>query len=190
MKVKRSKAKFNKESTVITRVVACASIAMVGVANGRNIPVVFVEKDDNDRIHKLLSFHNNIRTGNCVSQWGMTEDNKYVALVLDFSNPLKEKIVVLFDVIKFGIVIDQILAFECLYLMIGTENSKLSNSLNDEKILLEIPNGSFGSEWDKIYRKEYSKFLKDKHNISLKVANEIFDKTRDEISVIKKIRLK
>lgn len=190
MKNKGTKMKFSSDSIIMTLVVASASVAIANFANGRNLPVVFVEPDANNKIDNLLAAHQKIDSGDCFSQWGVNDDGKTVSLIITFNNPIEEKILLMFDIVKFGIVVDQILFYECMYLMTGNKKSKLSTSLNKDKILLEIPKNSFEEEWNKVYKNTFAKHLQKTHKLSKKDAYEVFDKLRNEANTIQKIRIK
>ena len=170
-------------------VVSCSALTSVGIANGRTIPVAFVENDENNRIASTIDLHKQIKHGSCSTQWGITEDKKYVLLFLSFSLPTETSIVLFFDILKYGHVITHVIRMQCLYLMVGNEGSKLSENLDSPRVLIEIKNDDFLQEWNKIFKKEYTKYLKEKYNLSKKAAAEVFEKMTQEISIIEKLRL-
>ena len=172
-----------------TMVMACSTLTIQGVANGRTIPVIFVEKDDENKIETAINLHKNVKQGICSTQWGATEDNKYVLLFLKFSLPTETNIVLMFDILKHGYIVTHILKMQCLYLAMGDEGSKLSENMDAPKILIEVKNEEFLEEWYKIFQKEYTKHLRKKHGLSKKEAVDIFEKITKEISIIEKIRL-
>lgn len=184
------KNKKNKTEDIRTEVVASAAIANVGVANGRNIPVVIVEDDVDAKISNLIATHEAVVNGSCSSQWGMTEGNEYAILILSFSTPVEEKVILFFDVIKYGILVNQILYSKCMYLMTGDKETKFSQNLTSPRILLEVPCDDFEKEWKKIYKKEYVKHLKKEYKLPKKVAEEVFDEIHDQMDIIKKLRMK
>ena len=94
------KLNLQKISHTALKVEASAAVASAGIANGRNVPVVFVKSDENNRINNIISMHKTIKEGNCECSWGVTNDNKNAVLILDFKNPIEQKIVLLFDIIK------------------------------------------------------------------------------------------
>ena len=169
-------------------VVSCSTLTSVGIANGKTIPVIFVENDSENKIESSILLHQNVKQGMCSTQWGITDDSKY-ALFLEFSLPTENRIVLLFDILKHGYIVAHILRMQCMYLMIGTKGAKLSQHLNSPKLLIEVKNEDFLPEWNKIFKKEYTKHLKKKHKLSKKDASEIFDKITQEISIIEKMRL-
>lgn len=182
------KRKF-EDDEIITKVVSSATIASAGIANGRNIPVVIVESDNKNKINDLLKAHESVKNGNCASQFGFIEGYQYAMLILDFSLPIEITIVLLFDVIKQGITVDQILYSKCMYLMTGDEKTKFSLNMDKPRILLEITTEGFQPHWNKIYKKKYSKYLKKKYSVTKKDSEKLFDKIRKEHETLKKIRM-
>jgi hypothetical protein len=190
MRMFKAKKVKSKKDDIRTEVVASAAIANVGVANGRNIPVVIVEDDLDGKISNLITTHEAVANGSCSSQWGMTEGNEYAILVLSFITPVEQKLILFFDVIKYGIIVNQILYSKCMYLMTGDRETKFSQHLSSPRILLEVPCDDFEKEWKKIYKKEYVKYLQKEYKLSKKVAEKVFDEMHDQMDTVKKLRMK
>ena len=182
------KVKSNMEDLELN-VMASATIASAHIANGRNIPVVFVEADEIGKMENIINVHETIKEGSCESLWGITKDKKNAVLIIDFKEPVEQRVILIFDIIKFGIVVNQILYAQCLLLMIGGENSKISLCLDSKRIFVEVPVDEFKPIWEKIFRKKYAKYLKKKHNLSRKASYEIFDKMIEEFEIVKTIRM-
>ena len=187
----KNKWKIHRSPTtaITATVVETASLSSAGVANGRNIPVVILQSDSNQLIDKIIAAHSGIPNGICESQWGATLDKNKILLDLEFTTPQKIRIIIPFDVINHGLTINQIVYTQCMYLMTGTTRSKLSENLDKEKVLMEIPSKEFMRAWQYLYKKKYCKYLQKKHNISHKVAVEIFDKMQEELCIFQKMRM-
>ena len=169
-------------------VLSSSAIAVSGVANGRNIPVVFVSPDENNKIKDIIDFHEKINEGNCITTWGLTSNKEHV-LYLDFQDPIKQKVVLFFDIIRFGIVVEQIMYSQCMFLALGDENSKLSLCMDQKKILIDIYCDDFKNIWVNVFREKYSKHLRKKYKFSKRQSLEYFDRILKEWNVLKKIRL-
>lgn len=177
------------KTDIICPVVASATIATRGVANGKNIPVIFVEADDNKQVETIIDVHKTTAEGNCRSSWGFTHDKKAAILILTFTDPVPARVVLFFDIIKFGVAIDQILYTQCLYLMIGKENSRLSLCMDEGRLLLEVPGEYYVEEWTKIYRKTYTAHLRNKYKLTAKQAVGVFNKMQAEFTRLKNLRM-
>lgn len=179
-----------KADDIIATVVNTAALSAVGVANGRTVPVVILQSDEEKKIDAVINAHSGISGGNCKSQWGCTYDRNTILLHLEFTEPVVVKIIIPLDIIQNGATIDQIIHTQCLYLMTGNPEMKLAQNLCKERILLEVPSREFADEWRKLYKKKYCKHLRKTHHISSKAAKDVFDKLQDEFSFIKKLRIK
>ena len=63
------KPKSAKADDIIATVVNTAALSVVGVANGRTVPVVILQPDDENKIDAVITAHSGISEGNCESQW-------------------------------------------------------------------------------------------------------------------------
>ena len=169
-------------------VAASSAITAIGVANGRNIPVIFVSSDENKKIDDIIAFHENIKEGNCITSWGLTDHNDYAVLYLDFQDPIKQKVILFFDIIRFGIVVEQIMYSQCMFLTIGDEKSKLSLCIDQKKLLVDVFCDDFKDIWSIVFRDKYSKYLRKKYKLSKKQSCEYFDKILKEWDILKKFR--
>ena len=184
------KPKLAEEGTIIASVTGTAALSVIGVANGRTVPVVIIQPDEEKIIDAAINAHSGISGGTCESQWGCTYDRNTILLHLEFTTPVAVKIIIPLDIIGNGATIDQIIHTQCMYLMTGEPGTKLSQNLRKERILLEVPSRDFVNEWRKLYKKKYCKYLQKTHHISSKAAEEVFDKLQEEFSCIKKLRMK
>lgn len=62
------KLKSVKADDVIATVVNTAALSVAGVANGRTIPVIILQPDEENKIDAVINAHSGISEGNCVSQ--------------------------------------------------------------------------------------------------------------------------
>lgn len=170
-------------------VVASSAIISAGVANGRNIPVVFVPSDSDHRIDDIISFHKNIQEGSCSTILGLTSDKKYAILTLDFQDPIKQRVILFFDIIKFGFVVEQIMYSQCLFLTVGDEKSNLALSIDQSRILVDVFCDDFKEVWANTFKEEFTKYLRRKYKLSKQQSFESFDKMLAEWDVVKKFRL-
>lgn len=89
------KPKSAKADDIIATVVNTAALSVVGVANGRTVPVVILQPDEENKIDAVITAHSGISEGNCESQWGCTYDRNTILLHLEFTEPVAVKIMVL-----------------------------------------------------------------------------------------------
>ena len=105
-----------KADDIIATVVNTAALSVAGVANGRTVPVVILQPDDENKIDAVITAHSGISEGNCESQWGCSYDRNTILLHLEFTEPVALKIIIPLDITHNGATIDQIIHTQCLYL--------------------------------------------------------------------------
>ena len=184
------KFKVAKKDEIIASVASTGSVSSTGIANGRMVPVVMLQSDEGKIIETAIKAHMGIENGSCQSQWGCTTDGNTIILSLEISSPVAVKIMIPLDIIEKGATVDQIIHTQCLWLMTGEPGMRLSENLNKERILLEIPSREFASEWRRIYKKKYCNHLRKTYKMSHKAAEEVFEKLQEEFSCVKKMRMK
>ena len=103
------KPKVTQTGDIIAKVSGSAAISVVGVANGRTIPVIIVLPDKENKIDAIINAHCGISAGDCESQWGCTFDHNVILLFLEFKNPVEARVIIPLDIIEYGAIIDQII---------------------------------------------------------------------------------
>ena len=177
------------DNVLLSQVVSGAHISSSGFANGRTIPVVFIEADSENRVKELIHIHKGIDNGNCNSQWSINVKRDRPFLHLSFTSPQQLNLVISFDVVKYGLLVDQILYSQCMYLAVGEPNCSLSENIDCEKILLEIPETGFASQWERLYPKMFCKHMKKKYGTTKKDALAHLEKMRSHFEYVKKMRM-
>lgn len=160
-------SQWNKKSISITSplekdpvpIVADAVVASVGVGEGRMIPLLILETSRRPDIETMLVAHKHSGLGDVISGWSIPSrfDTSHVSLVLEQTKPTHCVIVLKFNVADQGGVVDQIVQAQGVYIQCGREGDRLANTLDKEKILVEVPTRDFKSEWDRIFRKQLRK---------------------------------
>ena len=58
-----------------------------------------------------------------------------------------------FDPARQGILVDQTVRSEALYIQPGRPGDRLANTMDSPRLLIEVPAKQFAREWDKIFQK-------------------------------------
>ncbi len=130
---------------------------------GRFIPLLIIDTTKRTDIDDMVKAHEKLPPGDVESQWGRifkVEIN--VALILQFHRPSEILVVLDFDIARQGILIEQILNAKALYLQPGRPGDKLKTTLENPRILIEVPDPKFKKKWKKIWHKEMSKAMREK----------------------------
>lgn len=147
----------NPEELIPVPIVADAAVATVQVKGGILIPVLLIDTSSRPDIEKLVRLHTlHHHTGECKSGWGYPDatknvDLKKINLILQFLNPSKCTVILEFDILKQGGVVDQIVQAEALYLQPARPGERFGNNINREKILVEVPSKNFAGEWNVMF---------------------------------------
>lgn len=140
------------------RIINDAAVATVGVGESRLIPLVIIDSAERPDIEELVRVHEHLPPGDVSVQWGhLKKGSDRIALILRFTRPTELLLVLEFDIVRQGILVDQALSSRALYLQPGRDGDRLSNTLDAKKILIEVPNTGFQKTWDEILFKHMVK---------------------------------
>lgn len=133
------------------RIVSDAAVATVGIGDGILIPLIIIDSNERQDIEELVRVHDHLPPGDVKVQWGVLKSAPdSIALLLRFICPVEALLVLNFDIVKQGVIVDQILSSRALYLQPGREGDRLINTLNAKRILIQVPDVGFSKTWDKI----------------------------------------
>lgn len=145
-------------------IVSDAGVATQGTADGRIIPVIILDTSLRPDIDDMVKAHKLIDAGDAKSVWSVPSRlniNK-ITLVLTFIKPSRCVILIQFDIVKQGGVVDQIIQAQGVYIQPGKKGDRLSSTIDNDRILVEVPSKHFRKEWDKILHKALVKDFKKK----------------------------
>lgn len=142
-------------------IVGDAAIAAAPIGDGRLIPLLIIDTSDRADLAELIRIHEHLPPGDVDIQWGIRPGSSgRVALFLSFKKPIEAVAILEFDIITQGILIDQILAANVLYLQSGRPGDRLVTTLDAPRIFVEVPDTGFRKDWDKMFRKRLTRSMK------------------------------
>ncbi len=139
-------------------IVADASVASIGIGQDRHIPLLILDTSRRQDIETMVQAHDETIPGDSVSYWTI-ERRRFTLdsprLVVEISKPSKCVIVVEFEMERnHGIVVQLILHSKGIYLQPGRLGDRLSNTLDNPRILVEVPpNNDFEGAFRPLYEK-------------------------------------
>lgn len=145
MKIKKinSNNYFIKENGLISRPT---------LGEGRMIPALVVDSDNDNGLEELLKIHKDSPPGDVIVQWGSPFSQvlrkKVWYLDIEFSQPLEFKFQINFNLKEDYSLIDAILQSRGLCLTQGKEGEKVFQK-QDEMILVEVPDTHIDTLWEK-----------------------------------------
>ncbi len=131
------------------KIVSDAAVATGKVADGRLLPVLMVDCSARTDVEDLIKVHAQITPGDVKTQWGKSsKTSKTVKLILSFEKPSKCKAVLEFDILKQGGIVDMIMRCEAFILQCGKEGERFINTIDREKIIVEVPSRETWGLWN------------------------------------------
>ncbi len=154
-------------------IIADGAIATTRVGEGRLIPALILDCDENRALHDLIVIHEDTPPGDVTVTWGRASrfDKSTVLLVLEFKKPVHTKAVLSFNVAKQGGVVDAIIHARGVYLQSKDFGQTVSSGLNNPKILVEIPASATFPDWNSLYQDALVRQFR-RHGFSRKEAKQ------------------
>ena len=122
------------------------------MGEGRLVPLVIIDTSERPDIEELVRVHQYTPPGDVKCQWGRLKGSGEgkISLILQFVRPAELILVLEFDVVRQGGLVDQILISKGLYILPGRDGDRLSNKLDAPKVLIEVPDTGFSKTWEDI----------------------------------------
>jgi hypothetical protein len=156
MKFKRAEFNLRGPEAVPVKIVADAAISSVGVHGGRLIPLLLLDTSTRPDVSEYLRVHEAFGSGDVTAQWCQLEGHEgTVSLFLRFIRPMELAMILEFNIVRQGILVEQALIGQGLYLASATgPEDRLMNNLDRPKVIVEIGSPGFRDAWDQIFYKE------------------------------------
>lgn len=161
-------------------IISDAAVATRGTADGRMIPVLIMDTTHRPDVEDMIRAHRYIPNGDVQSSWSKCSrfiDSK-IRLILESIAPSRCVLIFEFDIARKGGVVDQIIQAQGVYIQPGREGDRLINTINHDRILVEVPSRVFRKQWDKmLYKAMVKRFKRDGlSRTDAKIATENFIK--------------
>jgi hypothetical protein len=136
------------------RIVWDAAIATTIIGDGRLIPLLIIDASERPDVSELVRIHKHLPLGDVICQWGDLDagDGK-IDLFLRFERPVELVLILQFDVVRQGGLVDYILIAKAVYIQPGREGDRFVASMDNPRILVEIPDTGFQEEWNRMFHK-------------------------------------
>ncbi|MDU7251950.1 MAG: hypothetical protein E6274_06410 [Clostridium sp.] len=170
-------------------IVSDASITSAHIANGKNIPLIILDTTNYQDIEQAILFHASVEHGRVSTIWGKSVNNNVVTLSITLINPVPVEFVVAFDVQKQGGLIDLIINSQLLYIQPGKPKDRLYNTMNAQRLIIEVPSTHFVNQWEKQFTKVMTKYFR-KKGLSKKAAKNATIDLHNEWGIMRNFRIK
>ena len=175
-------------------VVTDGSIATVAVGDGRMIPLLILDTSKRPDIEDMVKAHHHMGSqGDVTSVWGRPDrffHTGIVRLLLTFERPSRCQVLLQFDIIKYGGLVDNIILSQGLYIQPGRPGDRLRTTYGNPRILAEVPSRKFQPEWNNMLRKALRKLFRREHGMSRAKAKHATEKYIDQWRDLVSVRIK
>lgn len=146
----------------LTPIVADGAMSFPFFGDGRLIPALVLDCDKNNAILNMFFLdETGSPPGDVKSTWARSKHNSdFVYLMLDFLRPVETQIVIPFELIKQGGLVDGIINSRGVYLQPKEVGLTVSAGVGKEQKLIEIPATATFPDWDSVYRNRMIKHFK------------------------------
>jgi hypothetical protein len=164
------------------KVIADGAIGTRGMCGGRLIPVVIVDTTRRPEVDELIRLHTAVETpGDVNFQWGGIDGHDHlVVLCLTFCRPLEARLIIQFEIVRQGCLVEQILFAKSLYIQSGREGDRIKTDVNAPKVLIELPDVGFKRVWDSIFREHLERYFRKHKRLGRAAAKSAAARSIDE----------
>lgn len=154
-------------------IVSDAMIGTVAVSDGRMVPLIILDTADRPDIDDVVRAHQYFTSGDSTSTIGFPTRwrHKIVCLGINFVQPQRCGIYLEFDIVSQGVIVDQIIQNEMLYIQPGRPGDRLRDDIDAPKIMVEVPFRNFAGVWDVAWREALGRDFR-KRGLSRREARE------------------
>ena len=141
------------------RIVADAAVSTRGRQGGRMLPVLLLDTSDRPDIGEFIRLHESFGPGDVEIQWGQVQGHEgTVALFLTCIRPMELFMVLEFDIVRQGILVEQALTGQGIYLTRAEHaDDRLMKNLDRPKVIIDVPDTGFKKTWDDLFHEHLAK---------------------------------
>ena len=138
-------------------IVSDGLIATGAVGEGQMVPVIVLDTSSRPDIEGVVSAHTHLGKGDVKSYWPLPHSwlrKRSTCLVLEFVRPSQCVVILEFDLEQQGVLVDQILYAEGLWIQPGRAGDRVGTLLDKPKLLVEVPlSREFHRAWEPVFEK-------------------------------------
>jgi len=123
----------------------------VYMRDGKLIPLVVIETNERPDIDSLFASYNPETVGDVAIQWGRRDGAAQgtVTLNIQFIAPVKQLLMLDFEIVRQGLVVDGILRTRELYLQ-GIRSGDAETQVRSPKVRVVVPDTNFDGIWEEL----------------------------------------
>lgn len=166
--IKLNKKTFMMKSIEVepVKILNISLISSKGIADGKMLPVIFLDTTNRKDIENLLKNQEELgsKTGSIETAIAKKTrfNNKVLLLMLMFKEPIECNVIVEFEIEKYGFGLDLIIKNQGCYIQSSIKGDRLSTTMGEPRVLVEVHSQEIRKEWRKIYFESIVKKFKKK----------------------------
>ena len=159
MKARKIELRVQPHEARPVRIVADATISTRGLQGGRMLPVLLLDTSDRPDLAEFIRIHDHFEPGDVKTQWGQVAGHEgTVALLLTFTRPMELFVVLEFEIVRQGILVEQTLTGRGLYLtQAEREDDRFMKNSDRPSVIVEVPETGFEKTWNDLFHKRLAK---------------------------------
>ncbi len=138
-------------------IVSDGLVATEAVGEGTLLPLVILDTSSRPDVEGVMLAHKHLGEGDVRSYWPIPHSwfrKRSMCLVMEFLRPSRCVAILEFDLEQQGVLIDQILHAEGLWIQLGRPGDRPGTSLDKPKLLVGVPlNREFRRAWGPMFEK-------------------------------------
>ena len=161
-KKRNKRIHFNVEHELETRPARIVSEpARVYMRDGKLVPLVIIDTDERPDIDSLFASYTPETVGDVAIQWARRDGapKGTVTLNIQFIAPVKQFLMLDFDIVRQGLVVDGILRMRELYLQ-AVRLGEADTHVESPKVRVVVPDTKFDGLWEELLIHELAQRLK------------------------------
>ncbi|WP_276978353.1 hypothetical protein [Flavobacterium filum] len=157
--------KFDLEKYPIYSIVADGGISIPEIGEGRFFPYLIIDAENDSKISQLINLHRETPPGDTDLLWTGPPSlftRKEMILKIGFKKPMQTTFGIAFNLSNQYSLLDGVIQSRGFFLQIGKTGDKVSTTIKNASILVEVPFMDFDKKWNEmLFDIVKSKFKKD-----------------------------
>jgi len=151
------------DSQILIPIVGDGAIGHPHILDGRILPVLILDCHGHPALEDLIQMHADDHPGDCTTTWRWKIlRRRHVYLQFDFKIPIETTAIIEFDVASQGGLVEAIINTRGVYLQPLSSGGRVSEGMENPKILVEVPTTTTFPIWNGLHRKTLEKQFRKK----------------------------
>jgi|GEM_PF-2576761 hypothetical protein len=165
-------------------VIHSASITAQSTANNKNVALLILDVSQYHHIYQIIEAHEHMKSATIQTTWGKTLDSEDIVLRMHWLEPTEAQFDILLNIERHMTTIDLIIKSQLVYLQPGKYGDIVMTTLENPRVIVEVPSRTFAAQWEKIKKEKLQKKFKSKGLNRSEVRKAINDYNKEMDSLL------